>query len=160
MEPVNESAVEWSSRDHGETRFRRKQLGEAAGSEDLGCSLYELPAGARSWPYHYHTANEEAIYVLSGSGTIRLDGDEYDLEEGDYVPLMANETGGHRVINDGDETLRYLVISTMNDPDVTVYPDSEKLGVFVGAPPGSRDDRSLYGYYRIDDEVRYWEDED
>jgi uncharacterized cupin superfamily protein len=64
------------------------------------------------------------------------------------------------VINDGDETLRYLAISTMNDPDVTVYPDSEKLGVFVGAPPGSRDDRSLYGYYRIDDEVRYWEDED
>ncbi|HKL28887.1 MAG TPA: cupin domain-containing protein [Natrialbaceae archaeon] len=160
MEPVDESDLEWSERDHGETRFRRKQLGEAAGSEALGCSLYELPAGARSWPYHYHTANEEAIFVLSGTGTIRLDGDEYDLGEGDYVPLPANETGGHRVINDGEETLRYLAISTMNEPDVTVYPDSEKLGVFVGAPPGSRDDRSLYGYYRIDDDVSYWEDED
>jgi hypothetical protein len=31
--------------------------------------------------------------------------------------------------------------------------------VFVGAPPGGRDDRSLYGFYRVDDDVDYWEDE-
>jgi uncharacterized cupin superfamily protein len=159
MEPVNESDVEWTERDRGATRFRRKQLGEKAGSDQLGCSLYELPAGARSWPYHYHTANEEAIFVLSGAGTIRLDGDTFEIVEGDYVPLPANESGGHRVINDGDAPLRYLAVSTMHEPDVAVYPDSEKLGVFVGAPPGGRDDRSLYGFYRIDDDVDYWEDE-
>jgi hypothetical protein len=43
---------------------------------------------------------------------------------------------------------------------VTVYPDSEELGVFVGAPPGGCEERSLHGYYRIDDDVPYWEDED
>jgi uncharacterized cupin superfamily protein len=160
MEPVNESELAWTDRERGETNFRRKQLGEAAGSEQLGASLYELPAGTRSWPYHYHTANEEALYVLSGTGTLRLGGDEYELREGDYVPLPANEAGGHRVINDGDDYLRYLAVSTMNEPDVTVYPDSEELGVFVGAPPGGREERSLHGYYRIDDDVPYWEDED
>ncbi len=32
--------------------------------------VYELPTESGSWPYHYHTANEEAIYVISGAGTI------------------------------------------------------------------------------------------
>jgi len=156
MPIVNKDDVEWTELEHEETRFRRKQLGEAAESEQIGCSLYELPSGHRSWPYHYHTANEEAIYVLRGTGTIRLAGETSEVEAGDYVSLPADEPGGHRVINDSDGTLRYLAISTMNDPDLTVYPDSEKMGVYVGAPPGGREERSLEGYYRIEDDVDYW----
>ncbi|MFC6990140.1 cupin domain-containing protein [Haloplanus sp. GCM10025708] len=159
MAPVNEADLDWTELDHGETNFRRKQLGEAAGGDRLGCSLYELPPGRRSWPYHYHTANEEAIYVLSGTGILRLDGDTHPLRAGDYVACPADESGGHRVVNDADEPLRYLAVSTMNDPDVTVYPDSGKVGVFVGAPPGGRDERSLHGYYRLDDAVDYWDGE-
>lgn len=156
MPILNKDDVEWTELEHEETRFRRKQLGEAAESEQIGCSLYELPSGHRSWPYHYHTANEEAIYVLRGTGTIRLAGETSEVEAGDYVSLPADESGGHRVINDSDGTLRYLAISTMNDPDLTVYPDSEKMGVYVGAPPGGREERSLEGYYRIEDDVDYW----
>ena len=157
MAHISEDEIEWDEVEHGEVKYKRKQLGEAAESERLGCSLYELPAEKRSWPYHYYTANEEAIYVLSGAGQLRLDDETSSLEKGDFAALPANETGGHRVINDGDEPLRYLIVSTMNDPDVTVYPDSEKLGVFVGSPPGGRDPRSLHGYYRINDDVDYWE---
>lgn len=159
MGPINEGECEWTALEQGDTTFRRKQLGDAAGSEQLGCSLYELPAGCQSWPYHYHTANEEAIYILSGTGMLRLDGDTHPLGEGDYVPLLANESGGHRMINDSDTPFRYLAVSTMNEPDVTVYPDMDKLGVFVGAPPGGRDDRSLHGYYNIDAAIDYWDDE-
>ncbi|QHS18024.1 cupin domain-containing protein [Halopenitus persicus] len=159
MEPVNEADLEWSNLDREDATFRRKQLGEAAGGEKLGCSLYELPAGERSWPYHYHTANEEAIYVLAGAGTLRLGEETYSITAGDYVALPADASGGHRVINDGDDTLRYLVASTMREPDVTVYPDRDRIGVFVGSPPGGRDGRSLHGYYPIDDDVDYWEDE-
>lgn len=159
MEPVNESELDWTEYEHGEAAFKRKQLGEAAGGDRLGCSLYELPAGRQSWPYHYHTANEEAIYVLSGSGTIKLSGETQSLREGDYVALPADESGGHRVINDSDASLRYLVVSTMNEPDVSVYSESNKLGVFAGAPPGSRDERSIHGYYTIDDDVDYWDGE-
>ncbi|CQH57540.1 cupin 2 barrel domain protein [Halobacterium hubeiense] len=159
MPLVNEDDLDWTDVDDGEMRVRRKQLGEAAGSEDLGCSLYELPAGEASWPYHYHTANEEALYVLSGSGMVRLAGEARSLRAGDYVALPAGESGGHRVVNDSEGPLRYLVVSTMNEPEVTVYPDSEKFGVFVGAAPGGRGVRSLDGYYRIDDDVDYWEGE-
>ncbi|WP_435196611.1 cupin domain-containing protein [Natronomonas sp. EA1] len=157
MSKISEGNLEWSDSEMG---LRRKQLGEAAGSEQLGCSLYELPPGERSWPYHYHTANEEAIYVLAGEGLLRLAGAEHALRAGDYVALPADESGAHRVVNDSDGVLRYLAVSTMNEPDVTVYPDSDKLGVFVGSPPGGRDPRSLHGYYRREDAVDYWEDEE
>jgi len=64
METINESTVDWKEYDREQTAFRRKELSTAVDASDLGCSLYELPPGMRSWPYHYHTANEEAIYVL------------------------------------------------------------------------------------------------
>ncbi|WP_137286963.1 cupin domain-containing protein [Halorussus salinisoli] len=159
MGKVNEQSLDWSTTERGETKFERKQLGDAAGGDELGCSLYEIPPGRRSWPYHYHTANEEALFVLAGEGTLRLDGEETTLREGDYVALPADETGAHRVVNHSDEPLRYLMVSTMNEPDVTVYPDSEKVGVFVGSPPGARDERSVHGYYDLDADVDYWSGE-
>ena len=154
---VNESDLDWDEYEHGDTTFRRKELGDAADGEQLGCSLYELPPGKRSWPYHYHTANEEAIYVLAGEGFLRAENGEHDLTAGDYVTFPADESGGHQVVNDSDNALRYLAVSTMNDPDVTVYPEMEKLGVYVGAPPGGRGERSLHGYYPIDADVEYWD---
>jgi uncharacterized cupin superfamily protein len=74
---VGDGDLEWSEHSRGE-KFgsRRKQLGSSAGGEKLGCSLYEVPPGRRAWPYHYHLANEEAIYVLEGSGTLRIGGEE------------------------------------------------------------------------------------
>jgi uncharacterized cupin superfamily protein len=159
MIPINTDDLSWTTPDAPDAAWRRKQLGAAADGEELGCSLYELPAGQRSWPYHHHTANEEALYVLAGEGTLRLGGETYPLRPGAYAAFPADASGAHRVINDGDETLRYLVVSTMREPDVTVYPDSEKFGVYVGSPPGGHEQRSLAGYYRIDDSVDYWDGE-
>jgi uncharacterized cupin superfamily protein len=159
MSKVNQDELEWTALERGETVFRRKRLGDAAGSDRLGCSLYELPPGKRSWPYHYHTRNEEALFVLSGTGALRLGGETLSLAAGDYVALLANESGAHRVINDADKPLRYLAVSTMREPEIAVYPDSGKFGVFVGSPPGDRDGRRLHGYYRLDDAVDYWLDE-
>ena len=157
---VNRDDLDWRTAERDETAFRRKQLGEAADGDRLGCSLYELPPGKKSWPYHYHAGNEEALYVLAGAGTVRLDGESHPLAAGDYVALPADERGAHRVINDGDDPLRYLAISTMETPDVTVYPDSGKIGVFDGAPPGGRDERTLEGFFRLDDAVGYWDGEE
>ena len=159
MSKVNEADLEWSTLSGGEMGLRRKKLAAAAGGEDVGCSLYELPAGDRSWPYHYHTGNEEALFVLDGEGVLRLDGERVPLEAGDYVALPADERGAHRVVNDSEGTLRYLMVSTMTEPDVTVYPDSGKVGVFAGAPPGGEGERTVHGYYRREDAVDYREGE-
>ncbi|GAB7093519.1 hypothetical protein JCM30237_06710 [Halolamina litorea] len=170
MEPVNEADLEWVTTEHGETAFRRKKLaaaaaGGAGGAEppatdpELGCSLYELPPGKRSWPFHYHTGNEEAFYVLAGAGTLRAADDEHPLEAGDFVACPAGAEGAHRLVNDGDEPLRYLALSTMREPDVTVYPDSDKIGVFTGAAPGGEGDRDVSGYYERGASVDYWDGE-
>jgi uncharacterized cupin superfamily protein len=155
--PVNEADLDWQEYDRDESAFRRKELGAAADGDQLGCSLYELDPGDRSWPYHYHTANEEAIYVLAGTGTLRGESGETELQAGDFAALLAEESGGHQVVNDGDETLRYLMVSTMNEPDVTVYPEMEKFGVYVGSPPGGREERTFEGYFPLDADVDYWE---
>lgn len=157
MDCVNESDLEWTETHHDDVRFRRKQLAEAAGGERIGCSLYELPPESRSWPYHYHTGNEEAIYVLSGTGVLRHEEEEHDLRAGEYVSLPVGEGGGHRVINDSDEPLRYLAISTMRDPDVTVYPDADAIGVFAGSPPGGRDERIVEGFFQRSDAREFWD---
>lgn len=159
MDLTNRDDLDWVELDQGDMTLRRKQLGAAAGGSKLGCSLYEVPPDQASWPYHYHTANEEAIYVLSGEGTLRLADEEHPLEAGDYVALPADETGAHKLVNDSNGPLRYLAFSTMIEPDVTVYPDSDKVGVFVGSPPGGEGDRPVHGYFFRDDDVDYLDGE-
>lgn len=156
---VNEADVEWVEREGDRTAFRRKKLAAAAGGEELGASLYELDPGERPWPLHYHTGNEEAIYVLAGEGTLRR-GEGYDdvpLEPGDYVACPADESGAHQVVNTGEEVLRYLIVSTMNEPDVTVYPEEDGIGMFAGVPPGGDGECTVSGFWNRDDAVEYWD---
>ena len=136
---VHEDDLEAYETDRGSFGNRRRLLSLSTGGRKLGCSLYELPPGRRSFPYHWHAANEEAIYVLEGEGMLRLGGRESPLRKGCYATLPAGEEGAHQVLNVGTSPLKYLCFSTMLEPDVAFYPDSEKLSVFVGGAPGTLD---------------------
>jgi uncharacterized cupin superfamily protein len=139
---------------------RRKQLGSAAGAQKLGCSLVELPPGKRSWPYQYHAANEEAIFVLEGRGRVRIGDSETSVRAGDYVALLAGPGSAHQTFNDSDAVLRYLCLSTMIEPDVNFYPESDKIGFFAGsAPGGDRTKRFLEGFVSTAACVDYWDGE-
>jgi len=154
---VHEDDVEPERHDRGSVGFTRRKLGAAAGGERLGCSLHEVDPGKRAWPYHYHAGNEEALYVLAGEGRLRTPDGDRRLEPGDYVAFPTGPEGAHRVHNDGDDPLRYLVVSEMRDPDVTVYPDGDGVGVYAGAPPGGDEsERYAAGYFRREDAVDYW----
>jgi len=160
---VSAADLAWTDHDDSDRgreghRFRRKQLGAAAGSRALGASLYEVPPGKRTWLPHYHTGNAEAAYVLDGEGTVRLGPDRTErvVSSGDYVALPRGEPGYHDIVA-GEDRLRYLMVSTMNEPDVTVYPDDGKVGLFAGsAPGGESDERLLSTYLDADAEVEYW----
>jgi uncharacterized cupin superfamily protein len=120
-----------------------------------------VPPGRRAWPYHYHLANEGAIYVLYGSGTLLIGGREVEISRGDYVALPIGEAGAHQIFNPSDEPLRYLCFSTMVEPDIAAYSDSEKIGLFAGAAPGSpQEERILQKYLRADAEVGYYDGEE
>ena len=115
--------------------WRRARLGRQAGSEALGASLFELPPGASSFPLHVHHANEEMIVVLSGRPTLRSIDSERALEPGELVACPMGRRGAHRVDNRGSEPVRFMVVSTMNAPEVNEYPDSGKIWV-RDSPPG------------------------
>lgn len=159
---VRDAEIPWHEGGRGR-RFvtRRKRLGAAAGAERLGVSLYEIAAGAADWPFHYHLGNEEGVYVLAGTGRVRLMDGEHPIGPGDFVALRAGEDGAHRFTADAASPLRLLVVSTMIEPDVVVYPDSGKMGVFTGAAPGGPAHlRLVHGYWPLAAAVDYWQGED
>jgi uncharacterized cupin superfamily protein len=119
-----------------------------------------VPRGRRAWPYHYHLAHEEAVYVLEGSGTLRIGGEELQVSEGDYVALPARAQATHQIVNDSGAVLRYLCFSTMVEPDVMIYTDSEKIGISGGAAPGGpKAERNVNTFLRGDAEAGYYDGE-
>ncbi len=133
--PVNEADLDWTDHERGDRTFRasRSVTPPAVATR---CALYEVPPDKRPWPTHYHEGNEEALYVLSGSGTLRTrEAGDLALEPDDYVALPAGEESAHE-IEAGESELRLLMVSTMEEPDITVYPDREMVGLYAGSPPG------------------------
>jgi uncharacterized cupin superfamily protein len=129
------SEVQEQSQHHGRFSMRRKRLGAAAGAEMIGCSLIEVPPGKMAFPAHYHLANEEAVYVLEGEGVLRLGEEESPIRAGDYIAFKVGPPG-HRIDNRSATTLRYLAISTIIEPEVAIYPDSNKVGVLARKAAG------------------------
>ena|ERR1700677_1925049 len=141
-------------------RSRRKKLSTAAGTRMLGASIYELPPGASAFPYHYHCANEELLYILEGEGTLRLGDEKVSVRAGSFIAMPPGHAHAHRLHNSSSALLRYLCVSTMITPEVCVYPDSHKVGVMVGsAPGGDPAQRTLAGLYKLNSGVSYYEDE-
>jgi len=123
-----------------------------ARGEKLGFSLYELPPGERTFPYHFHYGNEEWLIAVSGAPTLRTPDGERELAPGDAVCFPAGPAGAHQVINCGEKPARVLILSTLVEPGVVVYPDSDKLGT----RPGVDADRLNFPRSAA---VDYWEGE-
>jgi uncharacterized cupin superfamily protein len=140
----------------GRHRYARRLLGAAAGGRQLGCSHMVLPPGAKSFPFHWHAANEEAIYVLAGRGTLRLGDARVAVRPGDWIALPCGPAHAHQLENDGDAPLAYLCISTMIPVEIGGYPDSGKVGVFAAPPGGGLADRYLRLLFEQRDAVDYW----
>jgi uncharacterized cupin superfamily protein len=139
---------------------RRARLGWQAGTDHIGLSLYELPPGSGPWPYHYQHGNEELLIVLAGRPHLRTPDGWRRIQPGEVVSFPRGERGAHAVENRTDEPIRFLMLSEMNAPDVIVYPDSNKVGV-ISRPPGSRgDEDALAAWFRLSDQVDYWEGEE
>jgi len=77
----------------GPFHHREVEVRPRLGGELIGCSLYEVPAGARLWPYHWHLNNEEWAIVVSGTPTLRTPDGEQVLREGDVVTFAVDAAG-------------------------------------------------------------------
>ncbi len=134
---------------------RRARVGRQAGALRLGASLWELPPGEAAYPYHFHLGEEELIVVLTGRPSLRSPGGWRELEEGEVVSFGVGEEGAHQLANRSEQDVRFLSISANAAPEICIYPDSGKLGVF-----GHPIEDSLYELYRRGESVDYWEGEE
>jgi uncharacterized cupin superfamily protein len=140
-------------------RIGALKTGPRLGASRTGASVYELPPGERSFPYHVHHANEELLIVLDGEVTVRREGGEEELGPGDAALFPAGREGAHQAINRSERPVRFLVVSTMVHPEVLEYPDSGKVGLMTGAPPGKGDQGAMKEFLRRDAQMGYLEDE-
>jgi uncharacterized cupin superfamily protein len=120
-----------------EEDYSRARLGELAGAEHLGLTVYELAPG-QGMHFHYHLQREELLVVLEGTLAVRTAAGWQDIDEGEVVAFPRGERGAHGYENRGAEPIRLLMFSEQNAPNVSVYPDSNEVGIYDVAPPGER----------------------
>ncbi len=116
----------------GYEQTRAVRVGKKVGATQMGMSLYELPTGQAVCPYHFEWTDEEWLIVLAGRPTLRTPEGERTLEPGDTVCFPSGPNGAHGVRNEGDELARIALLSTKSPFGIAEYPDSDKIGVWVG----------------------------
>lgn len=102
-----------------------KSLGDAVGLQNLGIHLIEIEPGRESTEYHLHHYEEEAIYVLSGTGVLTIDGTDYPLGPGDFAGFPTCSVA-HGMRNTDAEPLVCLVVGQRLNHDITDYPRQRK----------------------------------
>jgi len=109
----------------------RLDVGRALGSTELLMFVYDIAPGASSSPYHYEY-DEEWLLVVDGTVVLRAPDGEHTLERGDLVRFPRGPAGAHKVMNRSESPARTLMFSSARAPAVSVYPDSDKIGVWPG----------------------------
>jgi uncharacterized cupin superfamily protein len=109
----------------------RVDVAGAVGSTAIAMFVYDLDPGRSSSPYHYEY-EEEWLLVLDGTIVVRAPDGEHTLERGMLVRFPPGPAGAHKVMNRSDSPARVLFFSNARTPAVSVYPDSDKVGVWPG----------------------------
>ena len=109
----------------------RIDIGRATGSTETLMFIYDLAPGQSSSPYHYEY-EEEWLLVVDGTVVVRTPDGEHTLERGELVRFPPGPAGAHKVMNRSDAPARTLLFSSARTPAVSVYPDSDTIGVWPG----------------------------
>jgi uncharacterized cupin superfamily protein len=108
------------------TAGRVKQaLGNVAGLTSFGVNLARLAPGAWSSVRHWHTHEDEFVYILEGEAVLVTDAGEQVLRAGMAAGFPAGVADGHHLINRTDATVTYLEIGSRHPEDDCHYPDAD-----------------------------------
>ncbi|HEY3519518.1 MAG TPA: cupin domain-containing protein [Rhodanobacteraceae bacterium] len=101
----------------------RQALGDAGGLADFGVNLLELPPGAWSSQRHWHSSEDEFVWVLEGEVILIDDGGETLLRAGDCAAFPKNDGNGHHLVNRSGATALCLEAGGRSSEDVCTYSD-------------------------------------
>jgi uncharacterized cupin superfamily protein len=111
----------------------RKRLGDIAGLTQFGVNLLRLPPGAWSSQRHWHTGEDEFVYVVSGEVVLVSDAGEEVLQAGDAAGFKAGDPNGHCLQNRSARDAEVLEIGSRVAGNAAYYPDIDMV-----APPGGK----------------------
>jgi uncharacterized cupin superfamily protein len=107
----------------------RKRLGDAGGLTDFGVNLMTLPPGGWSSQRHWHSHEDEFVYVLEGELMLVEDGGETVLRAGDCATFAKDSGNGHHMINRSSTTALYLEVGSRNPDDVITCSDIDMMSL-------------------------------
>lgn len=107
---------------------RRWRLGDAAGLDQFGVNLLRLPAGAWSSQRHWHSAEDEFVWVVEGEVVLVEEDGETVLVAGDCAGFKAGVPNGHRIENRSDRDAVLLEVGSRRPADDACdYPDIDMI---------------------------------
>ena len=107
---------------------RRWRLGDAVGLDQFGVNLLRLPAGAWSSQRHWHSAEDEFVWVVEGEVVLVEEDGETVLITGDCAGFKAGAPHGHKIENRSDhEAVLLEVGSRRPTEDACDYPDIDMI---------------------------------
>lgn len=109
----------------------KQKVGNAAGLTNFGVNLVTLLPGAASALRHWHSHQDEFIYVLEGELTMITDAGETVVTAGMMAGFAANQPDGHQLVNRSDQPARYLEIGDRTPGDRVQYPDDDLVAELV-----------------------------
>jgi uncharacterized cupin superfamily protein len=111
---------------------QKRALGDAFGLSRFGVNLTTLVPGAQSALLHRHSHQEEFVYILRGSPTLRTDEGEFTLSPGMCIGFVANGLA-HHLVNRTDEEVAYLEIGDRDPKDRGEYPEDDLKAAYSDA---------------------------
>jgi uncharacterized cupin superfamily protein len=101
----------------------RQRLGKAGGLTEFGVNLMHLPPGNWSSQRHWHSHEDEFLWILEGEVVLMEDGSETALRAGDCAAFPKNSGNGHHLINRSTATAVYLEVGSRSPADMTTCSD-------------------------------------
>ena len=131
-----------------DTKLKTILIGDAIGCEKIYVNIDYVKPGSDSVKYHSHSKQEEFYFIMSGKGTLRIDGKEISIKKGDVISAPAGKDSGHQFINNSKEILQILDVGTREKDDIITYPHENVVYI---------KDKKLV--FNINDEVKGWSSE-
>ena len=122
----------------------KRRLGDACGLTRFGVNLVTLGPGGQSALRHWHTLEDEFVYVLTGEVVLVSNDGEQTLRPGMCAGYPAGKKDAHHFVNRGKAAATYLEIGNRTDGDNAFYPDDDLIwvedenGVYAAHKDGKR----------------------
>lgn len=119
-----------------------RSLGQATGLARQQIAIGRVPPGKESFCYHFHTRDEEFLYIISGRGRAEIGEEVFEVGPGDFMGFTA-PSPGHHLLNPYQEDLVYLMGGERSPLEVGKFPRAGKTVIFAGERMHAIDDGAL-----------------